>query len=64
MGIKQFHLVCTFLIWRLFSIWSKCSENSLGTVVILPLIVSMTLTLHALEMVQFFQRLKVVQKEW
>ena len=35
---KQFHLVCTFIIWCLFSSWSKCSEKSLGTVVILPLI--------------------------
>ena len=38
MGIKQFHLVCTFIIWCLFSFWSECSENSLGTVVIFPLI--------------------------
>ena len=34
---KQFHLVCTFIIWCLFSSWSKYSEKSLGTVVILPL---------------------------
>ena len=38
MGIKQFHLVCTFIIWCLFSSWTKCSEKSLGMVVILPLI--------------------------
>ena len=37
-GIKQFHLVCTFIIWCLFLLWSECSENSLGTVVILPLV--------------------------
>ena len=38
MGIKQFHLLCTFIIWCLFSFWSECSKKSLGTVVILPLI--------------------------
>ena len=38
MGIKQFHLVCTFIIWCLFLLWSECSENRLGTVVILSLI--------------------------
>ena len=37
-GIKQFHLMCTFIIWCLFSSLTKCSEKSLGTVVILPLI--------------------------
>ena len=42
MGIKQFHLVCTFIIWSLFSIWNECSKNNLGTVVIFPLIVSVT----------------------
>ena len=26
--IKQFYLLCTFIIWSLFSFWSKCSENS------------------------------------
>ena len=36
-GIKQFHLVCTFIFWCLFLLWSECSEKSLGTVVILPL---------------------------
>ena len=36
MGIKQFHLVCTFIIC-LFSSWSECFKNiaSLGMVVIL-----------------------------
>ena len=38
MGIKQFLLVCTFIIWCLFSSWSEFPEKSLGTVVILPLI--------------------------
>ena len=38
MGIKQFHLVCTFIIWYLFLLWSECSEKSLGTVVILSLV--------------------------
>ena len=38
MCIKQFLLVCTFIIWCLFSSWSECSEISIGTVVILPLI--------------------------
>ena len=37
-GIKQFHLVCTFIIWCLFLFLSECSENSLGAVVILPLL--------------------------
>ena len=45
MGIKQFHLVCTFIIWCLFSSWSECSEKSLGTVVILPLIHTSSLSL-------------------
>ena len=38
MGIKQLHLVCTFIIWCLFSFLIKCSETSLGAVVILPLV--------------------------
>ena len=38
MGIKQFHLGCTVIVWYLFSLWIKCFENSLGAVVILPLI--------------------------
>ena len=38
MGIKQFHLVCTFKIWCWFSSWSECFDNSLGTVVILSLV--------------------------
>ena len=38
-SIKQFHLVCTFIIQCLFSSLIKCSETSLGAVVILPLIV-------------------------
>ena len=38
MGIKQFHLVCTFIICCLFSFLIKCSETSLGAVVILPLV--------------------------
>jgi len=37
MGIKLFHLVCTFTIRCLFSFLIKCSETSLGVVVILPL---------------------------
>ena len=28
MDIKQFHLVCTFIIWCLFSFWNECSKNS------------------------------------
>ena len=36
MGIKPLHFVCTFIIWCLFSFWSKCSETSICTVVILP----------------------------
>ena len=39
MGIKQFHLVCTFIICCLFSFLIKCSQTSLGAVVILPLVV-------------------------
>ena len=35
MGIKQFQLVCTFIM---FSSLMKCSETSLGAVVILPLV--------------------------
>ena len=46
MGIKQFHLVCTLIISCLLSIWGKYSENSLGTVVILPLTCSGHLQLH------------------
>ena len=38
MGIKQFHLVSTFTIRCLFSFLIKCSETSLGAVVILPLV--------------------------
>ena len=38
MGIKQFHLVCTFIIRCLFSFLIKCSETILGAVVILPLV--------------------------
>ena len=38
MGIKQFQLVFTFIIWCLFPFLSKYSEISLGTVVILPLV--------------------------
>ena len=38
MGIKQSHLMCTSIIWCLFSFWIRCSEISTGTVVILPLI--------------------------
>ena len=38
MGIKQFHLVCTFIIRCLFSFLIKYSETSLGAVVILPLV--------------------------
>ena len=38
MGIKQFHLVCTFIIWCLFSFLIKCFEKSLGAVVILSLV--------------------------
>ena len=38
MGIKQFHLVCTFIFWCLFSFLIKYSETSLGGVVILPLV--------------------------
>ena len=38
MGIKQFHLVCTLIIWCFFSSWSECFKKSLGTVVILPLV--------------------------
>ena len=38
MGIKQFHLVCTFIICCLFSFLIKCSKTSLGVVVILPLV--------------------------
>ena len=38
MGIKQLHLVCTFIIWCLFSSLIKCSETSLGVVVILSLV--------------------------
>ena len=39
MGIKQFHLVCTFIICCLFSFLIKCSQTSLGAVVILSLVV-------------------------
>ena len=38
MGIKQFHLVCTFIIRCFFSFCSKCFEKSQGMVVILPLV--------------------------
>ena len=38
MGIKQSHLMCTFIIRCLFPIWYKCSENGLDTAVILALI--------------------------
>ena len=27
MGIKQFHVVYTFITWYLFSLWSECSEK-------------------------------------
>ena len=37
MGIKQFNLVCIFIICCLFSFWNEDSENSQCTVVILPL---------------------------
>ena len=36
-GIKQFHLVNTFIIWCLFLLWSECAENSLCIYVILSL---------------------------
>ena len=39
MGIKEFHLVCTFIICCLFSFLIQSSETSLGAVVILPLVV-------------------------
>ena len=38
MGIKQFQLVCTFIILCLIFFLIKFSKNSLGVVVILPLI--------------------------
>ena len=38
MGIKQFHLVCTFIISCLFSFLIKCFEKSLVAVVILSLV--------------------------
>ena len=38
MAIKQFHLVCTFVMFCLFSFLIKCSETSFGAVVILPVI--------------------------
>ena len=37
-GIKQFHLVYTFIICCLFSFLIQSSETSLGVVVILPLV--------------------------
>ena len=39
MGIKHFHLVCTVIIWCLFSFLIKCSETSLSAVVTLPLVI-------------------------
>ena len=51
-GIKQSHLVCTFIIWCLFSSLIKCSETSLGAVVILPLIVISQLQLTFSELKQ------------
>ena len=36
--VKQFHAVCTFIIWNLFSFLIQCFETSLGAVVILPVI--------------------------
>ena len=55
MGIKQFLLVCTFIIWCLFSSWSECSEKSPVTVVILPLISigSLSLTISLLKQLIF-----------
>ena len=44
MGIKQFHVVCTFIIWCLFSYWIKFS---LGAFVILPVIMIIEYYLHA-----------------
>ena len=38
MGIKQFLLVCTFIIWCLFSFLINCFEKSLGAAVILSLV--------------------------
>ena len=38
MGIKRFHLACTFIICCLFSFLIQSSETSLGAVVILPLV--------------------------
>ena len=35
MGIQQFYLVCTFIIYYLFSFWGRYFENSLGMIVIL-----------------------------
>ena len=50
MGIKQSHLMCTFIIWCLFPIWYKCSENGLGTVAILALVrIGYTCTISTLK---------------
>ena len=36
LGVKQFHLVCTFIIWCLFWFLIKCCGTSLDVVLILP----------------------------
>ena len=53
MGIKQFHLACTFIICCLFSFLIKCSETSLGAIVILPpiMIEQLELTFSGLKQV-------------
>ena len=40
MGIKQFHLMCTFTLWCWFYLWSRPSEISVGRVEFLWLICS------------------------
>ena len=51
MGIKQFHLACTFIICCLFSFLIQSSETSLGAVVILPLVMIGELAFSGLKQV-------------
>ena len=57
MGIKQLQLEFTFIIWCLFSFLIKCSETSLGAVVILPLVMigQWELTFSGLKQVLHYQ---------